>query len=283
MEGLGLAFGLGSLVACSTLRGSVAPTFFGIVGMSSSEILTSDWVETIEGRSWPGLVSAGNVLDATPDYIMQAIPVTGGYVYTRQSFDGTTVDLIGPSGTIYTWVSSETSTYALAVDASGDYWLVVAEDDGAASADNSLWRVTPAGVATKEVASTSASDGVSQSQITTTPDGAVWFAKFGAGSGLYRWASGAATAVTGVAGETTVPRPDSSVWFNNGTEWRSITAGLVVSSTSPCSEFDAVYPRSVAWTADWSIIAVQSTTGAVYEMSGQPVGLYTVGRIRFPR
>lgn len=249
--------------------------------MSSSEILTSDWVETIEGYSWPGLVSAGNVLNATPDYIMQAIPVSGGYLYTRQSFDLTTVDLIGPSGTIYTWVSSETSSYALAIDASGDCWLVIALDDGSASADNSLWRVTPVGVATKEVASTSADEGVSLSQVTTTPDGAVWFSKFGTGSGLYRWASGTATAVTGVGNFTTVPRSDSSVWFHNGTEWRSITAGLVVSSTSPCTDFDAVSPHSAAWTADWSIVTVQSTTGAVYELTSVS-GRWRVGRLGWP-
>ena len=252
---------------CPVLRGSVATTFFGIVGLSSSQLVTSDWLETVEGYSWNGLASAGTVLDETPDYIPQAIPVVGGYLYTRQSTDGTTLDLIDPGGTVYTWTTSATMSYGLAVDADGDYWLQVAEDDGSGSADNALWRVTPAGVATQVVPSVDAANGVSPQQIVTTPDGAVWFSKYGTGAGLYRW-DGSATAVSGVGLVTVIPQADSSVWYHNGSEWRTISPALSISGSSPCPAFDSVTAHSVAWTPGWSSIAIQDPSGDVYEISG---------------
>jgi len=252
---------------CPVLRGSVTPTFFGITGMKATEILTSDWDTYFDGYSWPGLTPAGLVIDVTPDYIAYAVPKGGFYVYTRQLSDQTQIDLIGSGGVIYTWTSSVTMSYGLAIDASGDYWLQVAEDDGTGSADNSLWRVTPGGTATKVVAAIDAANGVSPQQIATTPDGAVWFSKYGTGSGLYRWYGGTATQVSGVGLVTVVPQADSSVWFHNGSGWRTISPSLVVSGSSPCPSFDSITAHSVAWTDDWSSIAIQDPSGDVYEIA----------------
>lgn len=253
--------------ACLTLRGTVTNTFLGIVGLSSSELVTSDWIETVEGWTWPGIVSNGSIIDETPDYIFQAIPIAGGYAYTRQSADLTTVDLVGPSGVITTWTSSDTECHALVIDASGDYWAVIALDSGTGSVDSALWRVTPGGTATEEVPSVNPAAGVSPNPIATTPDGAVWYSWYGTGSGLYRWDAGTSTAVTGFPVATPIPRPDSSVWARTGADWRSITPGLVVSSDSPCADLDPLGSVTAAWDDDWSIVAIQNmNNGDVYEV-----------------